>query len=87
MCITYLVLSPLSLSLSLRLALIKLRTSKLHFLYLTLNTLDITAKMQPLVNQHDNTCPKCNAAIEGAGKTCGACGAVCLEPPPPLYCL
>ncbi|EMT62488.1 hypothetical protein FOC4_g10006106 [Fusarium odoratissimum] len=34
--------------------------------------------MQPLVDYHDNTCPKCNAAIEGGGKTCGSCGAVCL---------
>ncbi|CCT74100.1 uncharacterized protein FFB20_01144 [Fusarium fujikuroi] len=33
--------------------------------------------MQPLVDYHDNTCPKCNAAIEGAGKTCGSCGAHC----------
>ncbi|EXM06094.1 hypothetical protein NOF04DRAFT_17578 [Fusarium oxysporum II5] len=31
--------------------------------------------MQPLVDYHDNTCPKCNAAIEGGGKTCGSCGA------------
>lgn len=32
--------------------------------------------MEPLVNYHGATCPKCSASISGDNKDCGACGAV-----------
>ena len=40
--------------------------------------------MQPLVNMHGATCPKCGAGITGENKSCGACGSVsCLPLPQP----
>lgn len=40
------------------------------------NALSDLLHLSSTMNGHA-ACPKCGAAADGAGKSCGACGAVC----------